>query len=124
MKLGEIKFDEKGLVPAIAQDYKSGEVLMVAYMNRESLERTLESGRMTYWSRRRGELWLKGEESGNFQYVKEFRIDCDGDALLFKVQQEGGAACHDGYRSCFYRRYDGGQWVVDGEKRPRKKEKG
>ncbi|HID96433.1 MAG TPA: phosphoribosyl-AMP cyclohydrolase [Candidatus Latescibacteria bacterium] len=110
--LSQVRFDEKGLVVAIAQDYRNGELLMVAYMNEESLKRTLETGKMTYWSRSRGKLWIKGETSGNFQYVKEFRIDCDGDALLFKVEQEGNA-CHTGYRSCFYRRYEGNRWVVD-----------
>ncbi|RKY68133.1 MAG: phosphoribosyl-AMP cyclohydrolase [Candidatus Latescibacterota bacterium] len=109
MKLDEIKFDEKGLVVTVAQDYQSGQVLMVAYMNRESLEKTLETGRMTYWSRSRQCLWTKGETSGNFQYVKEFRVDCDGDALLFKVEQKGNA-CHTNHRSCFYRRYDGNRF--------------
>ena len=111
----EIRFDDKGLVTAIAQDYETGQILMVAYMNRESLEKTLETGKMTYWSRSRKQLWIKGEHSGHFQRVQEFRIDCDGDALLFAVTQEGGA-CHTGYRSCFYRRWDGEQWCVDGEK--------
>jgi phosphoribosyl-AMP cyclohydrolase len=111
----EIRFDDKGLVTTIAQDYETGQILMVAYMNRESLEKTLETGKMTYWSRSRERLWLKGEHSGHFQHVREFRIDCDGDALLFAVTQEGGA-CHTGYRSCFYRRWDGKRWCVDGEK--------
>jgi len=115
MSIEEIRFDEKGLVPVIAQNYDTGQVLMVAYMNRESLQQTLETGKMTYWSRSRKQLWVKGEHSGHFQHVVEFRIDCDGDALLFKVTQEGGA-CHTGYRSCFYRRWDGERWCVDGEK--------
>lgn len=115
MTIEEVRFDEKGLVPVIAQDYDTGQVLMVAYMNRESLQQTLETGRMTYWSRSRKRLWVKGEHSGHLQHVQEFRIDCYGNALLFKVTQEGGA-CHTGYRSCFYRRWDGARWGVDGEK--------
>ena len=113
--LDSVKFDDKGLVPAIAQDADNGEVLMVAYMNRESLERTLDTGVMTYWSRSRGEFWIKGETSGHTQHVVEARIDCDGDALLFRVRQEGGA-CHTGYRSCFYRRYTPDGVVEDGVK--------
>jgi len=93
----------KGLVPAIAQDADSGEVLMVAYMNELAWEETLKSGRAVYWSRKRG-LWRKGEESGNHQDVLEIRIDCDRDTVLLKVKQHGGAACHLGYRSCFFRR--------------------
>ncbi len=109
MKLDEIKFNDRGLVTTVAQDYQNGQVLMVAYMNRESLEKTLETGKMTYWSRSRECLWIKGETSGNFQYVKEFRTDCDSDALLFKVEQKGNA-CHTDHRSCFYRRYDGSEF--------------
>ena len=115
MGIDDVKFGEQGLVTTIAQDYKSGQVLMVAYMNAESLRRTLETGKMTYWSRSRQEFWVKGKSSGNFQWVKELRIDCDGDALLFSVEQEGGA-CHTGYRSCFHRKYEQGKWCVDGEK--------
>lgn len=115
MDLSVLKFDEKGLIPAVVQDERTGEVLMVAYMNRESLLRTLSTGRMTYWSRSRGRLWVKGESSGNFQIVKEVRVDCDGDALLFKVEQVG-AACHTGYRSCFYRKLEGKKWKEEGEK--------
>ncbi len=115
MWIDDVKFDKNGLILAIAQDYESGEVLMTAYMNRESLVMTMETGRMTYWSRSRGELWIKGESSGNFQHVEDFRIDCDGDALLFKVKQKGGA-CHTGYRSCFYRCYRDGNWIEDGDK--------
>ncbi len=111
--IDQVKFDEQGLVAAIAQDFESGEVLMVAYMNRQSLRMTLKSGRMTYWSRSRKELWIKGETSGNIQEVKEIMLDCDGDALLFKIAQEGGGACHMGYRSCFYRRMENGSWVID-----------
>jgi phosphoribosyl-AMP cyclohydrolase len=105
----EIKGD---LVPAIVQDAQTGEVLMLAYMNREALAKTLETGKAHYWSRSRGKLWLKGESSGHFQKVVEARIDCDQDAILLKVRQEGGA-CHTGYRSCFYRDLEGN---VVGEK--------
>jgi phosphoribosyl-AMP cyclohydrolase len=94
------------LVPAIAQDYATGEVLMLAYMNDEALAKTRETGKAHYWSRSRKKLWLKGESSGNFQIVKEIRIDCDHDAILLLVEQKGGA-CHTGYRSCFYRTVDG-----------------
>jgi len=100
--LNRIRFDEKGLVPAIVQDVENGEVLMVAYMNRESLEITLKEGRTCFYSRSRQKLWRKGETSGHIQYVREIRVDCDGDALLIKVEQVG-AACHTGNRSCFYR---------------------
>ena len=95
-----------GLIPAIAQDYATGEVLMLAYMNDEALAKTRETGKAHYWSRSRKRLWLKGETSGNFQVVKEIRIDCDSDAILLLVEQKGGA-CHTGYRSCFYRTVDG-----------------
>jgi phosphoribosyl-AMP cyclohydrolase len=115
MDLDGVRFDDRGLVPAIAQDAETGEVLMQAYMNAESLKRTIASGTMTYWSRSRQELWVKGATSGHVQKVREFRMDCDGDALLFKVDQTGGA-CHTGYRSCFYRRYASGGWEVDGER--------
>jgi len=102
-----------GLVTAIAQDADSGEILMVAHMNPDSLRRTLETGEAVYWSRSRG-LWHKGEESGNTQRVVELRADCDGDAVLLRVEQRGGAACHTGRRSCFFRRLDGDRWVDDG----------
>ena len=95
-----------GLVTALAQDTESGEILMVAYMNAEAFERSLETGEVVYWSRSRKKLWHKGEESGNVQRIREILIDCDGDAILFKVDQVGGAACHTGRRSCFYRRLD------------------
>jgi phosphoribosyl-AMP cyclohydrolase len=101
--LDQVKFDEKGLVPAVIQDAENNEVLMAAYMNREALAKTIESGKAHFWSRSRKKLWLKGESSGHVQTVKEILIDCDADTLLVKVQQEGGA-CHTGYRSCFYRR--------------------
>jgi phosphoribosyl-AMP cyclohydrolase len=99
-----------GLITAIAQDYASGEILMVAYMNRESFFRTLELGEAVYYSTSRKELWHKGESSGNTQLVKEMLLDCDGDALLLKVEQRGGAACHTGRRSCFFRRREGDDW--------------
>jgi phosphoribosyl-AMP cyclohydrolase len=100
--LTKIKFDEKGLIPAVAQDFHTGEVLMLAYVNGESLRRTLETGYATYWSRSRKKLWMKGETSGNVQKVHSIRIDCDGDALVLLVQQTGHA-CHTGEMSCFHR---------------------
>jgi phosphoribosyl-AMP cyclohydrolase len=93
-----------GLVPAIAQDAASGAVLMMAWMNREAFDETLRTGRAVYFSRSRGKLWRKGEESGNVQLIKEVYLDCDGDTLLLKVEQVGGAACHEGYQCCFFRR--------------------
>lgn len=103
-----VKFDGSGLVPAIAQDHRTGEVLMMAWMNREALSETLRGGRVCYWSRSRGALWRKGETSGQVQDLKDLRIDCDGDTLLLKVEQTG-VACHTGRRSCFYRALrDGG----------------
>ena len=105
-----------GLVPVIIQDAETSEVLMLGYMNQESWEKTLETKKVTYWSRSRKQLWIKGETSGHFQEVKEISLDCDGDTLLIKVDQIGGAACHTGFRSCFYRRYDKGQWKVSGKK--------
>jgi len=105
-----------GMLPVIAQDYESGEVLMLAYMNRAAWEKTLESGYVHYWSRSRNKLWKKGETSGNLQAVREIRFDCDADALLVRIEQIGGAACHTGHRSCFYRVFRGGALVVDGEK--------
>lgn len=99
----QVRFDAEGLVTAVVQDHRTNEVLMVAYLNAATLRQTLETGRMTYWSRSRQQVWVKGETSGHTQAVKEVRLDCDGDALVFKVLQHGGAACHTGYRSCFYR---------------------
>jgi phosphoribosyl-AMP cyclohydrolase len=101
--LKSLKFDKQGLIPAIIQDYKTGEVLMLAYMNRESLRRTLKLGKTCFWSRSRKEYWIKGSTSGCFQYVKSIAYDCDMDALLIKVRQIG-VACHTGNRSCFYRK--------------------
>jgi len=102
-KVKDLKFDEKGLIPAIIQDYKDHEVLMVAYMNAESVRRTIKLGKTCFWSRSRKEYWIKGATSGNFQYVKSISYDCDMDALLIKVRQIG-VACHTGNRSCFYRK--------------------
>jgi phosphoribosyl-AMP cyclohydrolase len=93
-----------GILPAIVQDDETGEVLMLAYMNRDAWLKTLETGKATFWSRSRNSLWLKGETSGHFQLVREVRMDCDDDTILLKVHQIGGAACHTGYRSCFYRK--------------------
>ena len=105
--LSAVHFDDKGLIPAIAQDVDSGVVLMVAWMNAEALEETVATARAVYWSRSRNRLWRKGEESGNVQIVHEIRLDCDGDVVLLKVCQEGGIACHTGRESCFFRRLDG-----------------
>ncbi len=113
--LDGIKFDDKGLVPAIVQDYQNGEILMLAYMNLESLQKTLSSGKTHFWSRSRQKSWMKGESSGHVQEVKEVFIDCDKDALIFKVDQKV-AACHTGYRSCFYRKLEGENLTVIGEK--------
>ncbi len=111
--LNEIKWDSDGLVPAIAQDAESGEVLMVAWMNRESLTLSVEKNRAVYWSRSRQKIWFKGEESGHVQQLKELRIDCDADVLLLQVEQIGGIACHTGRKRCFYRVYKNGHWVTD-----------
>ena len=113
--LDAARFDDDGLVAAIAQDHATGEVLMLAYMNRDTLRQTLQTGVMTYWSRSRQKVWVKGETSGNVQRVHSASIDCDGDALLFRIEQVGDAACHTGHRSCFYRRIEGDALVVDGE---------
>ncbi|PZP56438.1 MAG: phosphoribosyl-AMP cyclohydrolase [Micavibrio aeruginosavorus] len=99
----EPKFDESGLIPAIAQDYKTNEILMLAYMNKESLDITLSSGEAVYWSRSRNKLWKKGETSGHIQKIHEILVDCDQDALILKIEQMGGKSCHTGRRSCFYR---------------------
>jgi phosphoribosyl-AMP cyclohydrolase len=114
--LSAVKFGPDGLVTAVAVDDKDGQVLMLAHMNRESLGLTLVNGYMTYWSRSRKRLWLKGETSGNRQKVVSAGIDCDGDALLFRVEPEGnGAACHEGYRSCFFRLRKDGKWEIQGK---------
>ena len=111
----EMNFKNNSLISAIAQDAKSGEVLMIAFMNEEAFLKTIETGKVHYYSRSRDKLWLKGESSGNVQTVREMRVDCDMDALLIKVDQEGGA-CHKGYRSCFFRKIENGKLVLDGEK--------
>ena len=108
--LNKVNWSDDGLVPAIAQDAASGRVLMVAWMNREALKRTAESGEAVYWSRSRKKLWHKGEESGHVQKVKEVRLDCDGDVILLLVEQQGGIACHTGRASCFFRRLEGNEW--------------
>ncbi len=108
--LDEIAWNEAGLVAAVAQQFDTGKVLMLAWMNREALQTTLAEGRAVYFSRSRQKLWRKGEESGHVQWLKELRIDCDGDAVLMQVEQIGGIACHTGRHSCFYKRFDNGQW--------------
>ncbi|MFA4968656.1 MAG: phosphoribosyl-AMP cyclohydrolase [Sulfuritalea sp.] len=108
--LDEVLWDAQGLVPAIAQDAATGEVLMFAWMNREALALTVESGHAVYWSRSRGRLWHKGEESGHTQTVLELRVDCDKDVVLLKVEQSGGIACHTGRRSCFFNRLETSGW--------------
>jgi phosphoribosyl-AMP cyclohydrolase len=110
--LDSLKFDSRGLIPAVVQDADSGEVLMVAYMNRESLNRTIETGLATYWSRSRQEFWVKGETSGHLQHVKKISVDCDADTLLLKVTQVG-PACHENYRSCFFRDLQDGELQIN-----------
>ena len=113
--LEQIKYNADGLVMAIAQDHETSQVLMAAYMNEATVRRTLETGIMTYWSRSRRKVWVKGESSGNTQHVKSVYIDCDGDVLLFKIDQIGRAACHTGKVSCFYRRFEEDTLVDVGE---------
>lgn len=108
--LAPVKWNEQGLVPAIAQDWQTGQVLMVAWMNKQALQRTVQRGEAVYWSRSRQKLWHKGESSGHQQRVKEIRLDCDSDVILLKVEQLGGIACHTGRNSCFYRQWRDGQW--------------
>jgi phosphoribosyl-AMP cyclohydrolase len=108
--LDEVAWDAQGLVPAIAQDGATGEVLMFAWMNREALAMTADSGHAVYWSRSRGRLWHKGEESGHTQKVLELRVDCDKDVVLLKIEQVGGIACHTGRRSCFFNRLESSGW--------------
>ena len=110
--LEEVKWDERGLVPAIAQEHGSGKVLMVAWMNREALRLTRESGHAVYWSRSRQRLWHKGEESGHQQVVHALRLDCDADVVLLEVEQRGGIACHTGRHNCFFRELQGETWVT------------
>jgi len=110
----EIDFDKSadGLIPAIVQEYRSGTVLMLAYVNREAWEKTLVTGSAHYWSRSRNKIWLKGESSGNLQIIKDILIDCDQDTIIYKVEQKGGAACHKGYPTCFYRKVTGNDVVT------------
>ncbi len=110
--LDEVAWDERGLIPAIAQEAGTGKVLMLAWMNREALAETVRSGRAVYWSRSRDKLWRKGEESGHVQHVGEVRLDCDGDVVVLEVRQVGGIACHTGRSRCFFRRLDNGAWVI------------
>ena len=110
--LSEIKFDDKGLIPALAQDVISHRILMVAWMNQDSLEETIRTGKAVYWSRSRAGLWRKGEESGHEQVIDEIRLDCDSDVLILMVKQMGDIACHTGRTSCFYRTLQDGQWVT------------
>jgi phosphoribosyl-AMP cyclohydrolase len=109
--LDGVRFTEEGLVPVIAQEAGTGDVLMFAWMNREALRQTVATGEAVYWSRSRGRLWHKGEESGHVQKVKDIRLDCDGDVILLTVEQVGGIACHTGRHSCFYRRLEGDHWA-------------
>ncbi len=111
--ISKVKFDEKGLMAAIAQDASNGDILMIAWMNKEALEKTLATRKAHYWSRSRNKLWFKGEESGNVQEVQNIYIDCDLDAVLIKVNQIGGAACHTGYKSCFFREINADNTVTD-----------
>jgi phosphoribosyl-AMP cyclohydrolase len=106
----DIKWNDQGLIPAIAQDWRSGEILMLAWMNREALELTIAEGRAIYYSRSRQALWRKGESSGHVQELKELRLDCDADTVLMQVEQIGGIACHTGRKHCFYQRLENGQW--------------
>lgn len=109
--LDEIKWTEDGLVPVIAQEDGSGKILMFAWMNRESLQLTVQEGKAIYWSRSRNKLWRKGEESGHEQILKDIRLDCDNDVILLRVEQKGGIACHTGRKSCFYQQLQDGQWL-------------
>ena len=109
--LDKIKWDSDGLIPAIAQETGTGKILMMAWMNRESLELTVKEGRAIYWSRSRGKLWRKGEESGHVQTLKDIRLDCDNDVVLLEVEQLGGIACHTGRHNCFYKQLQDDQWV-------------
>ena len=115
--LDNLKFNVDGLIPAIIQDHENGQVLMMAWMNRESLQQTIETGKCTYWSRSRQSFWLKGETSGHFQHVKRVSVDCDQDCLLIQVEQVG-AACHENYRSCFFRDVEGEELVVNSTQIP------
>ncbi len=113
--LDELAWNGNGLLPAIAQDDASGDVLMLAWMNRDALRLTREQGRAVYWSRSRQKLWFKGEASGHVQRVREIRVDCDADVILLRIEQVGGIACHTGRRRCFFRVLRDGEWLVDEE---------
>lgn len=117
-QLAEVKYNADGLVPAIVQDHASGTVLMFAWMNEDTLEETLSTGRTVFWSRSRGERWRKGDTSGDRQWVRGAYYDCDADVLLFRVEQEGAGACHTGNRSCFYREFGPGSGSADDEPAP------
>ena len=110
--LAHIRWTPEGLIPVIAQEADTGKVLMLAWMNRESLQQTVSMGEAVYWSRSRGRLWHKGETSGNVQRVQDIRLDCDGDVILLKVEQRGGIACHTGRHSCFYQQLQNDHWVA------------
>lgn len=111
--LDQVHWDSDGLVPVIAQDYKTGKVLMFAWMNREALQLTEDTQQAVYFSRSRNKLWRKGEESGHTQKVHEIRVDCDEDVILLRIEQVGGIACHTGRNSCFFKKLEGGQWKID-----------
>jgi phosphoribosyl-AMP cyclohydrolase len=113
--LDAVQWDSNGLVPVIAQEHDTGRILMFAWMNREALVLTNESKRAVYWSRSRGKLWRKGEESGHTQIVHEIRLDCDEDVVLIKVEQIGGIACHTGRHNCFFKKLEDNQWIIDQE---------
>ncbi len=110
--LDDVRWNDQGLVTAVAQDWQTGRVLMVAWMNREALTLTVQEQRGIYWSRSRNRLWRKGEESGHVQLLKELRLDCDGDVVILMIDQVGGMACHTGRESCFYRRFEQDQWQI------------
>lgn len=109
--ISEIKWDDRGLVTVVVQDYRSDKILMVAWANEAAVIKSIENGRACFWSRSRRALWLKGESSGHYQLIKDIYLDCDGDSLVFKVEQVGGIACHTGRNSCFFKRLDKGRWV-------------
>ncbi len=114
--MDSLRFDKgDGLIPAIVQDHETNEVLMVAYINEEAWQKTLETGRAHYWSRSRGKLWLKGESSKHYQLIKEILVDCDEDTVIYKVEQLGSAACHKGFRSCFFRKVEGRNFTIKDE---------
>ena len=116
MDLDSLKWDDNDLISVVFQDHETGEVLVLGYMDREALQRTIETGKAHLFRRSRGRVMMKGEVSGNYQIVKEILVDCDADALVMKIEQVGGAACHEGYRSCFYRKASGGALEIIGER--------